>query len=115
MKTTVGQNIKQFRKSFALTQEQLSDKTGITRGQLKNWETDRHEPDLESLRILASFFNTSTDILLGFFDNEKDELLALLLDDIKRAYKELDGREQGRFAKQVSLYAEMLRKNKDIL
>ena len=55
MKTTVGQNIKQLRKSFDLTQEQLSERTGLSRGQIKNWETDRHEPDLESLKVLASF------------------------------------------------------------
>lgn len=32
-----------------------------------------------------------------------------------RAYEGLDGRQQGRFAKQVSLYVKMLQDNKDIL
>lgn len=115
MKTTVGQNIKQLRKSFDLTQEQLSERTGLSRGQIKNWETDRHEPDLESLKVLASFFNTSTDALLNFENRKEDALLGLLFNDIQRAYEELDGRQQGRFAKQVSLYVKMLQKNKDIL
>ncbi|PER25388.1 helix-turn-helix domain-containing protein [Bacillus cereus] len=115
MKTTVGQNIKQLRKSFGITQEQLSDRTGLSRGQIKNWETDRHEPDLESLKILASYFNTSTDSLLSFNSKKEDELLELLFNDIQRAYEELDGRQQGRFAKQVSLYVKMLQNNKDIL
>ncbi|OSX90324.1 hypothetical protein BTJ45_03538 [Bacillus mycoides] len=111
MKTTVGQNIKNFRKSFGLTQEQLSDRTGLSRGQIKNWEVDRHEPDLESLKVLASFFNTSIDRLLSFEDVKEDALLEL----VQRAYEELDGLQQGRFAKQVSLYVKMLRDNKDIL
>ncbi|MGG1339922.1 helix-turn-helix transcriptional regulator [Bacillus toyonensis] len=115
MKTTVGQNIKNFRKSFGLTQEQLSDRTGLSRGQIKNWEVDRHEPDLESLKVLASFFNTSIDRLLSFEDEKEDALLELLFNDVQRAYEELDGRQQGRFAKQVSLYVKMLRDNKDIL
>ncbi|HEK9103358.1 TPA: helix-turn-helix transcriptional regulator [Bacillus pseudomycoides] len=115
MKNTVGQNIKRFRKSYGLTQEQMSDKTGLSRGQIKNWETDRHEPDLESLRLLASFFNTSIDTLLGFENKPNDALLDLLVSDVKKAYAELDGRQQGRFAKQVSLYVKMLQNNKDIL
>ncbi|MGG1152785.1 helix-turn-helix domain-containing protein [Bacillus wiedmannii] len=115
MKTTVGQNIKHLRKSYGLTQEQLSDRTGLSRGQIKNWETDRHEPDLESLKVIASFFNTSTDVLLNIGNKKEDELLGLLFNDIQRAYEELDGRQQGRFAKQVSLYVKMLQNNKDIL
>lgn len=43
------------RKSFDLTQEQLSDRTGLSRGQIKNWETDRHEPNLEILKVLVVF------------------------------------------------------------
>ncbi|PEB52491.1 transcriptional regulator [Bacillus sp. AFS098217] len=115
MKTTVGQNIKKLRMSFGLTQAQLSDRTGLSRGQIKNWETDRHEPDLQSLKVLASFFNTSTDALLSFESKKEDELLGLLFNDIQRAYEELDGRQQGRFAKQVALYVKMIQNNKDIL
>ncbi|MGS0480079.1 helix-turn-helix domain-containing protein [Bacillus mycoides] len=115
MKTTVGQNIKKFRKSFGLTQEQLFDRTGLSRGQIKNWEVDRHEPDLESLKVLASFFNTSTDALLNFENRKEDELLELLFNDVQRAYEELDGRQQSRFAKQLALYVKMLRDNKDVL
>ncbi|MFV1457121.1 helix-turn-helix domain-containing protein [Bacillus mycoides] len=115
MENTVGKNIKQLRKSFGLTQEQLSDRTGLSRGQIKNWETNRHEPDLQSLKLLASFFNTSTDALLNFENRKEDALLGLLFNDIQRAYEELDGRQKGRYAKQVSLYVKMLQNNKDIL
>ena len=34
---------------------------------------------------------------------------------MQRAYKEIDGHQQGRFAKQVSLYLKTLQNNKDIL
>lgn len=115
MKTTVGQNIKRLRQSYGLTQKQLAERTGISRGQIKNWETDRHEPDLNSLQIFASFFNTSTDILLGFDLQKKDPLLNLLLNDIQRTYEELNGHQQGRFAKLLSVYVKMLHTNKDIL
>jgi transcriptional regulator with XRE-family HTH domain len=115
MKNTVGQNIKRLRKAFGLTQEQLSDKTRITRGQLKNWETDRYEPDLGSLRILASFFNVTTDTLLGFENEQNDPLLDLLLSDIQKDYSNLNGREQGQYAKHMSVYSDMLIRNRDLL
>lgn len=35
--------------------------------------------------------------------------------DIQRAYEKLDGRQQCRFAKQVSLYVKMLQNKEDIL
>ncbi|CAI8879873.1 hypothetical protein EMIT079MI2_300011 [Bacillus sp. IT-79MI2] len=35
--------------------------------------------------------------------------------DSQRTYKEIDGRQQGRFSKQVSLYVKMLQTNKNIL
>ncbi|MGQ8866432.1 helix-turn-helix transcriptional regulator [Bacillus sp. NA_145.1] len=115
MKNTVGQNIKKLRKSYGLTQEQLSDKTCITRGQLKNWETDRYEPDVAGLRTLASFFNVTIDTLLGFENEQNDRLLDLLLSDVQRDYNGLDGRQQGQYAKHISTYSKMLTQNKDLL
>lgn len=115
MKNSIGQNIKRLRKSYGFTQEQLTDKTGITRGQLKNWETDRHEPDLESLKTLASFFNVTTDTLIGFENEQNDPLLDLLLSDIQNDYSALNGREQGKYAKHIAVYSKMLIQNKDLL
>lgn len=112
---TLGQNIKYFRRNLGLKQEDFAEKTGFSSGQIKHWETDRHQPDIESIKILASFFRISTDTLLGFENEQDDALLALLLGDVKKAYEELDGRQKGRFAKQVSLYVKMLQNNKDIL
>ncbi|MGE6548095.1 helix-turn-helix domain-containing protein [Bacillus mycoides] len=111
---TLGQTIKYFRKKLGLTQEEFAEKYGFSHGQMKHWETDRHQPDVESIKTLASIFRISTDTLLGF-ENEQDGALLLLLSDVKKAYEELDGRQKGRYAKQVSLYVKMLQNNKDIL
>ncbi|WP_242262167.1 helix-turn-helix domain-containing protein [Bacillus cereus group sp. BfR-BA-01453] len=112
---TLGQTIKFFRKKTGLTQEDFADKYGFSHGQMKHWETDRHQPDVESIKTLASIFRISTDTLLGFENEQDDALLSLLQKDIKKAYEELDGRQKGRFAKQVSLYVKMLHENKEIL
>ncbi|HDR7611425.1 TPA: helix-turn-helix transcriptional regulator [Bacillus mycoides] len=112
---TLGQTIKYFRKKLGLTQEEFAEKYGFSHGQMKHWETDRHQPDVGSIKNLASIFRISTDTLLGFENEQDGALLELLLSDVKKAYEELDGRQKGRFAKQVSLYVKMLQNNKDIL
>ncbi|MCU5406931.1 helix-turn-helix domain-containing protein [Bacillus cereus] len=112
---TIGKRIKYFRKKLSLTQDDFAEKYGFSIGQIKHWETDRHQPDVESLKCLCSIFGISTDTLIGFENEQNDPLLDLLLSDVRRTYNDLDGRQQGRFAKQLSLYVEMLRANKDIL
>ncbi|CAM4388093.1 XRE family transcriptional regulator [Bacillus manliponensis] len=112
---TLGQTIKYFRKKTGLIQEDFAEKYGFSHGQMKHWETDRHQPDVESIKTLASIFRISTDTLLNFENEQDDALLSLLQKDVKRAYEELDGRQKGRFAKQVSLYVKMLQENKDVL
>ncbi|MGG0360319.1 helix-turn-helix transcriptional regulator [Bacillus tropicus] len=112
---TIGQKIKFFRKRLGLTQDEFADKYDFSLGQIKHWETDRHQPDVESLKTLCSIFGITSDALLGFEDERNDELLDLLLSDIKRDYNKLNGREQGKYAKQMAVYSKMLLQNKDLL
>ena len=46
-------NIKQMRKAANLTQQQLADKSGISRVTLTRIETGASNPSLESLRAIA--------------------------------------------------------------
>ena len=43
---TLGNKIVELRKKRNLTQEQLSEKLGITRQTLSNWEKDITNPDI---------------------------------------------------------------------
>lgn len=112
---TIGQKIKFFRKKLGLTQDEFADKYGFSVGQIKHWETDRHQPDVDSIKLLSSIFKITTDTLLGFENEQNDPLLDLLLSDIQKDYNKLDGREQGRYAAHMSTYSNMLIKNKNLL
>lgn len=57
--------LKKLRKNENLTQDQLASKIGITRDTLANYETGRREPDFTTLKNIASYFDVSTDYLLG--------------------------------------------------
>ena len=113
MKTTVGQNIKNLRKSFDLTQEQLSERTGLSRGQIKNWETGRFQPDIETLASIASFFNVSLDVLVGFSNNFIDEPIQQVISEARSTYGALDDAQKERFCNQMLLFIRMIKDNQD--
>jgi transcriptional regulator with XRE-family HTH domain len=48
-----------------ITQAQLADAIGISRGNLGDWKSGRSSPTIDKLLLLADFFGVSTDYLLG--------------------------------------------------
>lgn len=60
---TLGYKIIELRKKKNMTQEQLSEKLGITRQTLSNWEKNITNPDIEQAKNIASFFKISLDDL----------------------------------------------------
>lgn len=62
----------ELRSARGLTQQQLADLTGLTRGRLNNYEQGTREPDLVTLQSLADFFQVTTDFLLGRTDSAGD-------------------------------------------
>jgi len=61
---TIGQVLKDKRKEFQFTQEQLAEKIYVTNRTISNWETGKTTPDIDSLIRLANLFDLSLDNLL---------------------------------------------------
>ena len=83
---TMGARIRKMRKARGLTQAQLAKKVGGTdQGRISEWESDKTEMMLSSLRAVAEALGCSTDYLLGISD---EPLVAgeaaRRLDDIRR-------------------------------
>ncbi len=66
MQLNIGENIRSFRKKRNLTQEQLAEAVGVTVGAVSKWETNQSSPDINMIVLLAEFFETSIDVLLGY-------------------------------------------------
>ena len=60
-----------MRKEHKITQDKLAKAMGVSRSTVSMWEIDASEPDNEMLNKLASFFDVSTDLLLGHSINDK--------------------------------------------
>ena len=64
-----------LRKRARLTQQELAEKTGLTRSAIGMYETGKREPDLETLEIFADFYNVDMNTLTGSSsvpDNDKE-------------------------------------------
>lgn len=89
-----GTRLAALRKQKKLSQYELAEKLGFSRGKLANYEQGTREPDYETLKFLANFFDVSIDYLLGNSDSPQlsdDEEFERFKDnpELERWYKEL--------------------------
>mgnify|MGYP004470888367 FL=1 len=61
----IGENIKRLRRERGLTQETLAERLHISAAAVSKWERGESVPDIGMLLPLASYFNVSSDELLG--------------------------------------------------
>jgi transcriptional regulator with XRE-family HTH domain len=55
----------EVRKKAGLTQEEMADMLFVTRQAVSRWETGETIPNVDTLKLISSRFNVSTDMLLG--------------------------------------------------
>lgn len=71
----VSTQIKKYRNSMGISQEELAEKIYVSRQTISNWETGRNYPDIHSLLRLSSLFNVSLDQLIkGDIEVMKEEI-----------------------------------------
>ncbi|GKI13799.1 hypothetical protein CE91St44_02840 [Oscillospiraceae bacterium] len=62
---TLGETIRELRREKSLSQEQLAERTGLSRQTIYKWESGQAAPDLENLKTLAGALGTTVSRLLG--------------------------------------------------
>ncbi len=58
-------NLKELRNKASISQQQLADVIGVSQQSINKYENHNIEPDIRSLILIAEFFNTSVDYLIG--------------------------------------------------
>lgn len=61
---TLGQRIYQLRTQVGFSQEELAEKTGVSRQSVSKWETDASIPELDKLIQLSKIFGITLDSLV---------------------------------------------------
>lgn len=62
---TLGEKLKEIRKRFGLSQEQLAEIMNVSRQAITKWENDGGIPDVSNLQELSKVFGITVDYLLN--------------------------------------------------
>jgi len=79
----VGKNIKKIRTELNMTQEELAEKISVTRQAVSNWETEKTQPDIETLERISEVLGVTIEELIygkqkssqGTLEKGKDVML----------------------------------------
>lgn len=66
-----NERLRELRSSKKLSQQELSDRLGLNRATYARYETGDTQPDFDTLKKIADFFDVSTDYLLGRSDKPR--------------------------------------------
>lgn len=72
----IGDKLKTLRKGRKLTQDQVAERFGLTRGAISNFEINKRKPDIKLLQGFAEFYGVPLDYFGA--QTQKDELFDLL-------------------------------------
>jgi len=103
MKITFGENLRALRVRDNVTQEQLADALGLTSKAVSRWENEATYPDISLLPVIASFFNVTTDHLLGVENGKRAKLIQDIID------RDLELRNKGQTEKSIEFLQEKLK------
>lgn len=92
--------LKSLRQAQGDTQVQLSDKLGVSKQSVSNWENENILPSIEMLMKIANLFGVTTDYLLDFekrtngrvidvsdLTEEQIYHLESIVEDLKKTFK----------------------------
>lgn len=79
----LAKRLSNLRNEFKKTQQQMADFLGITRPAYTAYERGTRQPDYETLKKLADFFDVSTDYLLGRTDEPQGKWRPASMDFIE--------------------------------
>lgn len=93
---TMVKNLRKLRMSKGVSQQTLADYLGIAQQSFNRYEKDKIEPDIASLILLADYFNTTVDYLIGHTPPEDPQELELTKDEwaLLRDYRQLSESER---------------------
>lgn len=78
MEITIGNKIKQLRKTYDRTQENMAQALGVTPQAISRWENETGYPDIELIPSIANYFGVTIDVLFGY-DGDRSEKIREIL------------------------------------
>lgn len=71
---TVYKRLKEARKKAKYTQEQIAIKLNTSRSTISKYENGKLEPNLQMIKDMIKYYNTSADYIFNIEKKEKEEI-----------------------------------------
>ena len=85
---TIGQRIKEARKSAGLTQRELAEKAGTATGTIQQYELGKRQPRIEQFQAIADVLNVDVNWLMnGYTLAQRDQAVR---DFVKKRFSEVE-------------------------
>lgn len=97
----LGKKLRSLLEEKGLSQKDLAEKLHIAPSTLGNYVNDLREPDFNTLRLFADYFQVSTDFLL---DHPHEKSNCLLDDQLLRIFHKMKGRDKQIYLKQGKVF-----------
>ena len=65
----LAQRLKELRSEYDMTQVQLAEKLGVSKGTVAMWETGKRKPSFDALEQMSKLFHCRVDYILGISDD----------------------------------------------
>lgn len=93
-------NLRILREEKGISQQKLGEIIGISQQSVNKYENHNIEPDINTLKLLADYFNTSVDFIIGYTDirHKIESVTAMDLNDDEtehiNKYRNLSGKQK---------------------
>ena len=93
-------NLRLLRESHGISQQKLAEAVGLTQQSINKYENHKIEPDIATLMLIADFFHTSVDFLIGHSEAQAESegvpVFKLNADEIRlvNQYRQLSLKEK---------------------
>lgn len=89
-------NLRKLREIKGISQQKLADILGITQQSIYKYEKMKIEPDISTLVIMADYFNTTVDYLIGHIPADSSGELELTKEEwaLLRSFRQLSESEK---------------------
>lgn len=97
-------NLKALRKEYNISQQKLANIIGVSQQSINKYENHNVEPDIETLKAIATFFNTTIDFLVGF---DESKTAFTKEDELLRLFSLMTKEQQDLYIEQGKIFAKM--------
>ena len=93
-------NLRLLREKHGVSQQKLAEAIGLTQQSINKYENHKIEPDIATLMLIADFFHTSVDFLIGHSEAQAERegvpVYRLNADEVKliNQYRQLSLKEK---------------------